>query len=387
MARGSIIQRGTARFVIVIPEKDPITHKRKQHWITVKGTREDADARLAKEMNAIYTGAFDKPAKLTLGEWLEVWLRDYAAPNVRATTLRGYTGWIRGHIIPAIGRVALSALRPDHVRACHAKGRAAGLGKQSTLHLHRCLSKALQDAMVAGHIGRNVALLAKPPRLDPKPKLAFQPGIIGAFLAEARKTPYYDALTLDLFLALRRSELLGLQWQDVDFEHRRVSIRRTRHKVQGVKGIVVYPPKNASSARDVALSDMACLLLRSIRDQREAEQQSLGRRLAPGAWVFADATGAPMHPDTLTKVTKKIAGRAGIDAHLHLVRHWAASLALANGSTLQEVQQLLGHSTIAVTANIYAHLEEKTKAATAARMEQGIRNLLPSSVSDTPLER
>jgi integrase len=175
---------------------------------------------------------------------------------------------------------------------------------------------------------------------------------------------------------LRRSELLGLQWADVDLDRRLVSIRRTLHHVPH-QGLVIYPPKNQTSARDLALSDSASLIFRAMRDRREADSASLGVRLEPSSFVFSDAIGKPLSPNTLSTVTKKIAARVGMPSiHLHEIRHWAASLALANGATLQEVQHFLGHSTIRVTADVYGHLEDKARSVQAERMETGIQAIL-----------
>ena len=373
--KGRIARRGPAWIVVGDVGRNVSTGKRQQHFESFR-TQREAEAKLGELLKEAQKGSYVKPTKLTVAEWLERWLADYAGPNVRATTLRGYRKYVERHIIPSVGGVRLADLRPDHVKRCHVDALERGVGKQTVLHLHRVLSKALNDAMTAGYIVRNVATIAKPPRLDPRPKVRFEPQEVRAFLEVARATPYFEVLLLDLFLGLRRSELLGLEWGDIAFDGRRVYVRRSLHMVPG-QGIVIYPTKNKTSDRDIGMSETVSLLFRSIRDRCDAIQAMAGTSVQVDSFVFADPAGKPMSPNTLSMATRKIAVKAGLPhIHLHSLRHWAASLALANDASLQEVQEFLGHSTIRTTADVYGHLEDRAKIAQAARMERGVRTLL-----------
>ncbi|MSP79366.1 MAG: site-specific integrase [Dehalococcoidia bacterium] len=297
---------------------------------------------LTRELRRFDTGTYVPPTKTTVSQWLEKWLADYAEPSLRATTYRMYAGYIRRHVVPSIGHVQLAELRPDHVKAAHKAARDQGLSKLSVRHMHRILHKAINDAMTDGLVGRNVVGLAKPDKLDPRPKLKYQPEVVSAFLAEARKTSYGDALLLDLFLGLRRSELLGLRWEDVDFDQRKIYVRQTLHYVPQM-GIIIYPTKNETSTRDMSMSDTVLLLLRAMRERLEAGWSTLGITPPPDTLVFADATGHMLSPNTFSMETRKIAERAGLQGvHLHLLRHWAASLALAQGGKPQGSARILG---------------------------------------------
>ena len=176
--RGHIVKRGKSSYTIVLSlGVDPASGKRKQQWLSVKGTKKDAERRLAEVLHQVDTGGFVTPRKLTVGGFLRQWLQGYAATNVRSQTLQRYRGIIEGHFIPAFGNIPLAQLQPSHIQACHARalneGRLDGRGKaltaKSVLQHHRVLSEALSHAVKWGLVARNVA---KAVTLPPGPSIA-----------------------------------------------------------------------------------------------------------------------------------------------------------------------------------------------------------------------
>ena len=170
--RGHIKQRAKGTWSLIIDlGRDPATGKRRQQWSTVRGTKKEAEARLTELLRQVDTGGFVKPTKLTVGEFLEQWLRDYATTNVRSRTLEGYVGVIERHLVPRLGNIALSQLQPSHLQAYYRRiltdGRKdgrGGLSSRSVLQHHRIISEALSHAVRWGLLARNVAQAVDSPR-------------------------------------------------------------------------------------------------------------------------------------------------------------------------------------------------------------------------------
>ena len=169
--RGHIIKRYEDSYSIVLNlGTDPATGKRKQQWITVKGTKKEAEKRLADMLHQLDTGTFMKPSKTTLAEYLERWLKDYAWPYLAPRTAEGYESIIRQHLIPKLGNITLTQLKPEHLQKYYSEmlrsGRcdsSCGLSAQTVRHHHTALHKALQTAVEWGLLSRNAADAVRPP--------------------------------------------------------------------------------------------------------------------------------------------------------------------------------------------------------------------------------
>ena len=191
---------------------------------------------------------------LGLGDFLRQWLRDYATTNVRPRTLEGYRTIIEAHLIPKLGSIALSELQPAHLQAYYAKllksgrldGKPGGLSPRSVLHHHRVLSEALSHAVKWGLVGRNVAQAIDPPRATDKEMTALDGKGIRKLLAAAQGTPYHLLFELAVYTGLRRSELLGLRWKDVNLNKGALSVVQVLHRLRDGR-IVCEPPKPEST--------------------------------------------------------------------------------------------------------------------------------------------
>jgi len=172
MLEGYITKRYKGSYTIVINlGNGPATGKRRQRWVTVKGTKKDAEKRLAELLHEIDTGTCMRPDRTTLGEYLERWIRDYARPNLAARTVEGYETIIQQHLKPRLGNISLTQLKPEHLQKYYAEllksGRCSGnggLSAQTVRHHHTALHKALQTAVEWGLLQRNVADAVRPPR-------------------------------------------------------------------------------------------------------------------------------------------------------------------------------------------------------------------------------
>ena len=235
------------------------------------------------------------------------------------------------------------------------------------------LSEALGHAVKWGLLGRNVGEAVDPPRPKKKEMRALDADGVRRVLKAAEGTRYHAAIHLALFTGLRRSELLGLRWQDVDLHMATLSVPRGFHRLLGARD-VFEEPKSATGSRQVALSPAASMALRGHRERMEADFAALGTILAPETPVFCKSDGSPTLPDTLSHAFGKIARRAGLEGiRLHDSRHTHASLMLAQGIHPKIVQERLGHSSISVTLDLYSHVAPTLQQQAALKFDEGLK--------------
>ena len=352
--RGRIAKRGNSYRVVVDVGMDPKNGKRKQHTETHR-LRKDAERRLAELIQQANNGAYVKPAKLTVAIYFRKWLEDYAQVNTRPRTFENYRSKMELHIIPTIGHLPLAGLRADHLQGLYRDLLAKPLSGRTVLHTHRAISNALNHAVRWQLVGRNVAQAVTPPRPKPYEVHALEPQDLHRILQAAKSTPYHTLLHLLAFTGLRRSEALGLRWQDVDLQIGTLRIVQALHEL--VDGSLIFQePKTASGRRSVPLSQSALFALKSYKERAEATSALGGETLSPGALVFSMPDGAPMKPRTVTQAFTRIARHLGIKVRLHDLRHTHASILLLAGVHPKAVQERLGHANIGITMDTYSHL-------------------------------
>ena len=368
--KGSVRKRGNSYKLTVDIGKDA-EGRRRQHSQTFR-MRKEADAALGAMLKQAQDGSLVKPTRLTTGQYLQQWLDSYARSHVRPLTLRRYRGIVERHLAPAIGNMPLTSLQPLHVQQAHNQALAAGLSARSIVQHHRVLSQALKHAEQWGMVSRNVARLVTPPRATYKEARFLDVAEARRLIEAARSTPYYALIALGLATGLRRGELLGLQWRDIDLERGSVQVSRALQHIPGA-GLQLHDVKSTHSRRKLALSPNAVLVLRAHHDDAEAVQAEAGAELEPSAFVFCHPTGRPLLPNTVSDAFQRIAKAAGVEgAGFHSLRHSHASLLLAQGANLKDIQILLGHSTIAITGDLYAHVTEQRQREVVARLDQAL---------------
>lgn len=376
--RGHIIKRYKNSYTIVLSLGiDPSTGKHRQQWVSIKGTKKEAEKRLAELLHQLDTGTYLKPGKTTLSEFLERWLEEYVWPNLAPRTAEGYQSIVRRHLIPALGKMALTQLKPEHLQRYYAEKLSAGrydgnggLNPRTVRHHHMALHRALQVAIKWGLITRNPADAIDPPRCQYTEIRTLDEDGVQTFLDAARHTPYYAIFHLALFTGISRSELLALRWSDVDLTLCQISVNRALHRLRN--GTFVFrPPKTAKRRRRVALSPSAARVLREHREKQEALRLVIGLTLHDDDLVFAQPDGRPMLPDTVSHAWTKLVKKLGMGhVRLHDARHSHASLMLKQGVHPKIVQERLGHASIQTTLDIYSHVVPGLQEAAAARFDE-----------------
>jgi len=380
--RGHITKRSKDSYSIVLDVgTDPITGKRKQQRVSVKGTKKNAEKRLSELLHQLDDGIFVKPGKSTLSEFLERWLKEYAWPNLSPRTAEGYEYIIRRHLIPALGNIPLTQIKPEHLQKYYSEKLSAGrcdgnggLSARTVRHHHITLHTALESAVKWGVLVRNPADAVTPPRCQQTEMHVLDEAGIHTLLEAAKDAPYYALFYMALYTGMRRSELLALRWSDVDLMLCEVSVTRTLHHL--IDGTFVYrPPKTAKSRRLVALSPSTALVLKEHKEKQETEHILMGVPLKDSDLVFSHADGQPFLPNTVTHSWEKLVKRLSLGhIRLHDARHTHASLMLKQGVHPKIVQERLGHSSITVTFDTYSHVAPGLQEAAALKFDEFVNN-------------
>jgi integrase len=387
--RGHIIKRYKNSYTIVLNLGiDPITGKRKQQWVSVKGTKKDAEKRLAELLHQLDTGTFMKPCKTTVGEFLERWLKEYVWPNLSPRTAEGYQYIVHKHLTPSFGNMLLVQLKPEHLQRYYSeklqRGRCdgnGGLSSCSIRHHHMALHMALATAVRWGLLTRNAADAVSPPRIQHRDMHICDEDDIRRFLEAAKATPYYAIYYLAFFTGMRRSEILALRWSDVDLTLGQIYVCRSLHHLRN-RQIVFREPKTSRGRRTIALPPSATLMLREHRDRQDSERLLLGILQSNNELVFCQPDGKPLLPNPITHAWVKLARRLGMHGlRLHDARHTHASLMLKQGIHPKIVQERLGHSSVQITLDTYSHVAPGLQGAAATRFDEFLASKLKSEPS------
>jgi len=368
--RGHIVKRYKGSYSLVLNlGRDPVTGKPKQQWVSFKGSKPDAKKKITELLYQLDNGTFMKPSKTTLGEFLGRWLKEYAWPNLSPKTAEGYEHIMQRHIVPALGNVTLTQLKPELLQRYYSDKLSGGLSAQTVRHHHMALHKALQTAVEWGALSRNVADSVRTPKVQRAEMHTLSEDDIQTLLEAAKPGLYYPLFYMALFTGMRRSELLALRWCDVDLLLCQAYVSHTLHHLRNGE-FVFRPPKTAKGRRMVKLSPSVALVLREHREKQEATQAALGKTLDDEALIFSGLNGKPLLPNTVTHAWIKLVRRIGLKGiRLHDARHTHASLMLKAGIHPKIVQERLGHASIQITLDTYSHVAPGLQEAAAARFE------------------
>ena len=377
---GTISQRSDGRWEARVDVSDGGKRRRKSIY---GHTRREVQERLVQALRARDQGVTVRTnERLTVGAYLEAWLRDTVRPSVRPMTYVSYDGHVRGHLVPVIGAVPLAKLTPQDVRRVQAKGLAAGLSPRTVAHIQATLRAALQQALKDDLVARNVAALVSAPRTERHHTAVLDPDQARTLLGAAQGDRLGALYVVTMGVGLRQGEALALRWSDLDFDAGTVTVSRTLQRVpkalrpddddaDGTHHYVLVEPKTDTSRRTVPLPKFTVPALKAHR-ARQAEE-----RLAAGpAWddrwglVFATTIGTPLDGGTVTKAFQALLATAGLPPmRFHDLRHSAATLMLAQGVAPRVLMETLGHSQIGITMNLYAHVLPAAQRDAADRMD------------------
>src|SRR5579864_7175375 len=362
--KGHIRTAGRDVFDVVINLGRDENGRRKQHWKRVRGNRKAAEAECAKMIYELSTGAFVEPSRAKVSEFLDRWIEHVRTKTARRTLDR-YEQIVKHHLKPTLGNYKLQNLRPLHVQNALAawlksgrvKGKKnPGLSPQTVRHHFAVLKEALGCAVRWGMVVRNVCDAVEPPKVPFREVEPLTDVDLAKLLQAVRGNNLEGPIWLAATTGLRRGEILGLSWSDVDLESGSITVRRTLQ--QGAKGETYFKePKSVASRRKMALSPIAVERLRSQK-ARQAEGKMASRKTYREDLdlVFAQADGSPWKPDTFSRTFSLFLSRHKMrQITFHALRHGFATALARQGVHPRVAQRLLGHSDPRITMAIYSH--------------------------------
>jgi integrase len=333
------------------------------------GRRKDAELALARITTAAGAGAYVRPTRETLGEYLDGYLEG-AARNLRASTRRNYEDALLpvrerlgGRYLQSIGKADVEALVSWMLASGRRRGGKAGSGlsaRSVALTLGR-LTAALEMAVAEDKLARNPARHVKPPMAAARRQDTWSPAEVRHFLAAADADRLAACWRLSLY-GLRRGEVLGLRWQDVHVKAAAITIRQAR--VLASYRVRVEEPKSHSGRRSLPLDDALVTALKALRARQAAERLAAGEAYELTGYVAADELGRPVHPEWYTDEFHRVSARAGVRRiRLHESRHTACSLMEKAGVPVSIISAWAGHYSASFTMGAYVHASPEDLAA------------------------
>ena len=332
-------------------------------------TQTDVKEKLKKAIEENVGIDYGRAKTYTVGNWLEVWYENYAKIKMRPSTYLTYHGYIENHIKPQLGKIPLNDLTTLHlqqfykkllaegrVKRIEAQKQPKGLSAKTVRNIHQIISSALKLAVEQRLIAHNPADGCALPKAERKEMQTLPVEQLTSFLREAKDSGVFALYYIDLTTGLRRGELLGLKWSDIDLEKGDLRVQRQIGRIDGK--IIEMPLKTKNAYRTLPLSADAIDVLMQQR-----------RKTGNSEWVFPSPTGGPMSPDSVLHMLHRVLKRAGLPkVRFHDLRHTFATLALQNGVDIKTVSGMLGHFSAGFTLDTYAHVTTSAKREAAKTM-------------------
>lgn len=359
---GSIYQRGDGRWAAAVTLANG---KRK----TLYGrTREEVGRKLTAALKNRDDGLPVANGQHTVASYLDDWLAS-VKPTLRVSTWTRYHQLMHGHVIPHIGRVRLTKLSPQHVSRLYADRLEVGLKPATVAQTHRILHRALSQATRWGLVVRNVATLVDPPRVVREEMRTLSAEEVKRFLAAAADHRLHALFALAVSTGMREGELLALRWRNVDLDAGVVQVTGTLQRTPD--GPRISEPKTKKSRRQIHLTKTAVEALKVHRVRQNEERLRMGPAWDDNDLVFCNSIGRPLNDaNMLNRDFRPLLEKAGLPRiRFHDLRHTAATLMLGAGVHPKIVSEMLGHSQIGITLDLYSHVTPTMQAEAAAAMD------------------
>jgi len=364
--RGHIRKRGDSWAIVLDVGRNPATGRRQQKWHSGYRTQREAQRALPELLSKLNKGTYVSTNRLTVAEYLREWLAG-ARVDLRDSTLPGYEIAVEKHLVPGVGHYRLQDLRPHHLTAFYAellrsghRQREGGLSPRTVSFVHSVLRRALQDAVESRLLDANPAdaKAVRPPAAKTakeaarKKRRTWTVEELGRFLDSLGDNSLRAAFHLAAMTGMRRGEVLGLRWRDLDLDAGRLRVVQTLVAPRYV--LTVSEPKTDHGRRSIDLDEGTVAVLRAHRKRQTQDQLALGAGYQPSELVFRNADGSPVVPHLFSLAFKRAVKRAGLPpCRLHDLRHTHATLLAMSGEHPKVVQERLGHHSPGFTLETY----------------------------------
>ena len=379
---GTVYQRASdGRWVGVATVS--LTGGRQQRKSVYGKTRAEAARKLIRLQARLQAGLPVPDDQLTVGDWLDRWL-DARSAHLAPKTLTSYRQVVGDYLRPEIGNVRLTRLNPERVQRMLDDLAARGVRPPTVKYALDVLRIGLRAAMMADLIQReNPASVVKAPSFRRRKAAPFTALEAQAFIASVRQDRLHALIVLAMTAALRRGELLGLQWGDVLLDKRRIRLARQLQRQKGY-GLVTRAVKTERSEAPVVLTALAVRALQAHRATLSEERlhagpawRGSGDPVANDAFVFVSELGMPLDPDNVYRHFQQLLRDAGMPAHrMHDMRHTTATLLQVLGTPPRVAQEMLRHSDVKTTLGVYTHADEQQQLKAADGLDEMLGDVL-----------
>lgn len=353
---------------------DPGTGKQIQRTINGKSKKEVAE-KLREATASIDKGTYLDPCKMTLGEWLDIWAKEYLI-GVKESTAYTYKTSIKNHIKPAMGAVRLDAVTPHMIQGFY-NSKLETHSAKTIKNFHGVLHAALKQAVLNGYIATNPADASIRPRVEKKEMHPMDEYLITDFLEAIRGEQFEYLFFVTLFTGMRKGEVLGLTWDAVDFSRGTILIdKQLQRPREGDGKCILVTTKNRKSRKLKPAREVMNVLYRTKKQQMAWQLEHGECFQNPMNLVFTNEFGGYLNPNTVYNHFKEVVAQIGApDIRFHDMRHSYAVAALQAGDDVKTVQGNLGHATAAFTLDVYGHVTDQMKEESANRMERFIHSV------------
>lgn len=365
--KGTIEKRGENKYRLTVSAGFDADGRRIRHRRTITAANDrEAETQLAMFIAEIEGGGYYEPSRLRFGEFARKWLKEYAEPNLAPKTVFRYRDMIEQRIIPALGHLVMDKIKPLHIvefenslrqDGTRLDGTPGGLSERTILHHHRLLSIMFNTAVNWGILKDSPMHRVQAPRVRKKKVPSFNEEETAAMLKALEQEPlkYRVLIHLALTTGLRRGELLGLEWSDIDFEEGTLEVNRASQSLPGL-GTFTKEPKTEESQRKVSLPASTLQLLKEYRREWLEHRMKVGDLWQGSNRLWTTWDGRPVHAQTPSKWFTKFLERHGLP-HMpfHGLRHTSATLLIRQGIDVRAVSSRLGHSRTSTTLDVYVH--------------------------------
>ena len=358
MAYGSITQRGD-KYRVCFDYGVDRSGKRIRKYRTFD-TKRDATRAFNEHKVKMDKGTQVLPSEYTFAQWLDYWYKDIILPQIEETTAYGYRGMIENYLKPQLGEIRLQKLTARDIQQYYTwlMGEKE-LSPNTVIKHHNLLTNTLNAAERQEYITKNPMRAVSPPKKRQREAKFYTPEQLGTLLDKAVGTRLELPVYICAYLGLRRGELCGLRWSDIDLEHQTITIENTR--TQAGKKEIEKGTKTASSTRTLYLPDTLCDMLKAAKENQQACRATYKNAYDDNDYVIVMEDGKPFRPNYLSELFGKFLADNDLPKIvLHELRHTFASLSNQAGIPAYNIGKALGHSTPATTQKIYTHLLDQT---------------------------